>query len=85
MLETTREVAELGRRISELGVMLTRTAGDERSPLAERETEVCRLVHLIRRRLDDCAAVSELQRPEADAEVDAFVAAVMKPYDLEAA
>lgn len=87
MLETTREVAELGRRLSELGVMLTRTALDERSPLEERETEVLRLVHLIRRRLDDCAAITELRRPETaeTTDFDEFVSLVMRPYELEAA
>lgn len=63
-MEATREVGELGRRISELGVMLTRTALDESAPIGEREEEITRLLHLIRRRLDDCASVTELRRVE---------------------
>lgn len=80
MMEATREVGELGRRISELGVMLTRTALDESAPIKEREEEITRLVHLIRRRLDDCAAVAELQRVETVETVnfDEFVNRVLE-------
>jgi hypothetical protein len=83
MLDTKTDVAELGRRISELGVMLTRTALDESEPVSDRETEVLRLVHLIRRRLDDCSAITELRPDEADADFDEFVSRVMEPYEVE--
>lgn len=73
MLEKTMEAGQFGRRFMELGEMFRRTSIDERCTEAERVEEMTRLLHLMRSRLDEAAAV--LERTEAEAKAYELVAA----------
>jgi hypothetical protein len=57
----------------ELGEMYERTAVDERMSVEERAEEMTRLLHVMRRRLDEAAAV--LEQTEAEARAYELVAA----------
>ena len=59
------EAGQYGRRYMELGLMFERTAVDERMSAEERAEEMNRLLHVMRSRLDEAAAI--LERTEAEA------------------
>jgi hypothetical protein len=65
MLEKLMQAGQYGRRFMELGEMYERTAVDERMSAEERAEEMTRLLHLMRRRLDEAAAVLEQTPDEA--------------------
>jgi hypothetical protein len=65
MLEKLMQAGQYGRRFMELGEMYERTAVDERMSCEERAEEMTRLMHLMRRRLDEAAAVLEQTPDEA--------------------
>jgi len=73
MLETLMEAGQYGRRYMELGQMFERTAVDERMSAQERAEEMNRLLHVMRSRLDEAAAI--LERTEAEAKAYELVAA----------
>ena len=71
MQERLMQAGQYGRRFMELGEMYERTAVDARMSEEERVEEMTRLLHLMRRRLDEAAGVLE-QTPD---EVRELVAA----------
>lgn len=73
MQETLMEAGQYGRRYMELGQMFERTAVDERMSAQERAEEMNRLLHVMRGRLDEAAAI--LERTEAEAKAYELVAA----------
>lgn len=65
MLEKVTEAAPFGRRFMELGEMFERTGYDSRMTEHERAQEMTRLMHLMRRRMDEAAAILEQTPAEA--------------------
>jgi hypothetical protein len=73
MSEKVTQAAPFGRRFMELGEMYERTGLDESMSAEDRAEEMTRLLHVMRRRLDEAAAV--LEQTEAEARACELVAA----------
>jgi|688.fasta_scaffold211894_5 hypothetical protein len=59
-----RDAGAFGRRFIELSVMYERTSADESRPTQERFEEMTRLLHKLRRRMDESVAILEADREE---------------------